>query len=367
MDLSVSFQGKDKKGIPLKIVHPLMSTSSSDSDMSEQQIYDWSPRHSEPGLNIGPGGKKRDSKKNVEKKRSESLSSPAPIHREWAMPVEEDSRSTRTLSSFKDPKKSTINLLSKEIEINGTKSEQSPNNVNNSNSGNPASQTLPKQSKSKLPQMGGGEAPAFDPVSSGVSSPGGSKRRSVLQKDKQQSMETPAPTTAEDIISKLYRGPDAFTSANYDVDALMTLINKTMQDLNIPSCRRPTEEFQEHKDNLVVESRQFVTDSKLLVSSATQSTERLVENVNLSIHTLAKIVKHSQLTMLTMIRVPQAHNLGTKVKEVAEAYKMTVNAAYVAAGRPLSDPYMKTLMRQATSLASILSSLMKTLKILENS
>ena len=341
-----------------------MASSSSETDMSEP-TYDWTMMRqmSEPGTAVGPGEKKKDSKKNDDKKRVEKISSPAPIHREWAMPIDDDSRANRTFSTFKDPRKSPIKQQLGPMEVNGTKSAEAQKNVNNSNSESANSQTLGKHGV-RLPQMSSGEGSALNPAPSPSAS---AKRKSMAVKDKSQSLEGPPPITADTIIQKMYRGADAFNTANQDVDALVLIINKTMQDLNMPSCRRPTEEFQTYKESLVNESRQFVTDSKLLVSSATQSTERLVENVNQSIHTLAKIVKHSQLTMLTMIRVPQAHNLGSKVKEVAEAYKMTVTAAYVAAGRPLSDPYMKTLMRQATTLASILSSLMKTLKILENS
>jgi len=120
------------------------------------------------------------------------------------------------------------------------------------------------------------------------------------------------------------------------------------------------------KETLTAEARQFVTDSKLLVSSATHSREKLVQNVNNSMHTLAKIITYCQITMEVMSSPQQAVTLGMKIKDVCNAYTETVNAAGAAAGKPLSDPNMKHLMKQATTLASILSVLMKTLKALES-
>jgi len=127
-----------------------------------------------------------------------------------------------------------------------------------------------------------------------------------------------------------------------------------------------SDDFTARKDELVAHSRQFVTDSKLLVSSATHSKEKLIQNVNSSMHTLVNIVRCCQVTMATMNSEVQARALGLKVKDVANAYKTTVDAAHNAAGMPLSDPNMKMLMRQATSLAAILSIYMKSLKAMDN-
>ena len=169
-----------------------------------------------------------------------------------------------------------------------------------------------------------------------------------------------------ELLNKTYSEQTAFTELNLDVDRLI----QHMQQ-QIDSCRTPTSsshlDIRKAKDGLVGESRQFVTDSKLLVSSATQSVDKLVLNMNQSMHTLVKIAHKCGDTMQCIAAVPQAVTLGSRVKDVAIAYKNTVNAAQQAAGKPLSDPSMKLLMRQATSLAAILSALMKTLKMLEAS
>ena len=167
------------------------------------------------------------------------------------------------------------------------------------------------------------------------------------------------------IMQKAYKGDATFQDANDDVDILISDLSSTLEFVKNADFQRHTGEFQKCKDVLVSDSRQFVTDSKLLVSSATQNTEKLIQNVNTSMHTLARISDQCQATIYTMTSDLHLHQLVSKVKDVANAYKVTVNAAQAAAGKPLSDPNMKVLMRQATNLASILSSLMRLLKSLD--
>ena len=174
----------------------------------------------------------------------------------------------------------------------------------------------------------------------------------------------------EEVIDKTYIGAHTLTNANRDVDALLLVISESIRSSNSSashnrSCVCDASEFAAFKVALVAEARQFVTDSKLLVSSATQSREKLVGNINTSMHTLAKIVRQMHAVM-TVTSGTATASLGMKVKDVAMSYRSTVNAAHNAAGKPLSDPSMKQLMRQATALASKLSALMRTLKTIEN-
>ena len=172
----------------------------------------------------------------------------------------------------------------------------------------------------------------------------------------------------EEVIDKTYVGAHTLTNANRDVDSLLLVISESIRASNSSASHNRScdaSEFAAFKVALVAEARQFVTDSKLLVSSATQSREKLVGNINTSMHTLAKIVRQMHAVM-TVTSGTAAASLGMKVKDVAMSYRSTVNAAHNAAGKPLSDPSMKQLMRQATALASKLSALMRTLKTIEN-
>ena len=174
------------------------------------------------------------------------------------------------------------------------------------------------------------------------------------------------PTPVQIVLGKTYTGERIFRDANDDALKLIQYLETSFLAIGRNDHKRPEQEFIECRETLVLHTRQFVTDSKLLVSSATQSRDKLVYNVNNSMHTLARIVQYAQATMRRMASITQAQSMGLRVKDVACAYRTTVNAANVAAGRPLDDPHMKLLMRQATSLASILSTLMKSLKSIAN-
>ena len=166
-----------------------------------------------------------------------------------------------------------------------------------------------------------------------------------------------------EVLARTYSGPNTFIQANMDVDSLVQYLNLKISNLQPTDTLRI--EFFASKEVLVTQARQFVTDSKMLVSSATQSHDQVVQRVDTSMHTLGRIVHHSIDTMSCLPSLTPAQELGTRVKDVAISYKTTVNTAGAAAGKPLSDPNMKLLMKQATGLASILSVLMKTLKTLE--
>lgn len=170
--------------------------------------------------------------------------------------------------------------------------------------------------------------------------------------------------TVKKVLDTVYTSED-FVEATKDVDRLLNELKQTMASLKSSRIDRKPVQFKMCKDELQTQVRQFVTDAKLLVSNANQTKEKLALNMDTSIHSLAKIFLHGQATMFMMEAIHQAQHLGSDVIRVATAYKSTLNAAQAAVGKPLTDPHMKYLMRQATNLASLLSNLLKSLKTLE--
>lgn len=158
---------------------------------------------------------------------------------------------------------------------------------------------------------------------------------------------------------------ESFACANDDSDRLLLELKQTMETLKCSGIDRQPMQFGMCRDELICQVKCFVTDAKLLVSNATQTCDKMAKNLNQSMHTLAKVFLHCQATMLMMEAVHQAQHLGFEVIKVTNSYKSTVNAAHAAVGKPLGDPHMRYLMRQATNLATLLSSLLKTLKTLE--
>ncbi|KAL3880268.1 hypothetical protein ACJMK2_032517 [Sinanodonta woodiana] len=171
------------------------------------------------------------------------------------------------------------------------------------------------------------------------------------------------PGSVEEILDKKYSVND-FSKATGDIDTLLLELRHAMESLKSSRIDKNQVQFDMCKEELEMKTRQFVTDAKLLVSNATHTKEKLAVHMDTSMHTLAKIFLHGQATMLMMQGVHQGQHLGSEIIRVANAYKSTLNAAHAAVGKPIQDPHMKYLMRQATNLASLLSNLLKTLKAL---
>ena len=170
--------------------------------------------------------------------------------------------------------------------------------------------------------------------------------------------------SVKEILGKEYK-VDNFANATKDADRLLAELKNTMETLKDSRIDRRSNQFGMCKEELTNQVMKFVTDAKLLVSNATQTKEKMASNLNNSMHTLARIFLHSQATMIMMVATHQAQHLGFEVIKLTNSFKSTVNAAQAAVGKPLGDPHMKYLMRQATNLAQLISSLLKSLKTLE--
>ena len=123
------------------------------------------------------------------------------------------------------------------------------------------------------------------------------------------------------------------------------------------------ESYVKAKEQLTNESRQFVTASKLFVKSATESEGQLVECLN---HCTVMIDRIGKVTIDVSVHTPtpmQTQSLIGKVRDVADTFLQTVLAAGNTTGRDMNDPAMNVLMKKATNLASVLTILMKSLRV----
>ncbi|XP_042205870.1 uncharacterized protein LOC121855097, partial [Homarus americanus] len=121
--------------------------------------------------------------------------------------------------------------------------------------------------------------------------------------------------------------------------------------------------FQEARETLTSESRQFVTASKLFVKSATESEDTLLQCLSTCIKLMQRMVDVTQQVVRHTTTPLQTQNVVVKVRDVATTYQSTVRAALSAAGRGMDHPSMNTLMTQATNLAGVLTALMRTLRV----
>ena len=59
----------------------------------------------------------------------------------------------------------------------------------------------------------------------------------------------------------------------------------------------------------------------------------------------------------------QTQGLIAKVQDVADTYLQTLQAASQAIGKDMNDPSMNVLMKKATALAGVLTTLMRSLRV----
>lgn len=130
------------------------------------------------------------------------------------------------------------------------------------------------------------------------------------------------------------------------------------------------------KDTLAMESRQFVTASKLFVKSVSESTEKMAEHLTLCVKLLERIFEVSEMLAHTsstykgpqLINIVQMQDLVSRVKEVAFTFMQTVHAASDVVCKGSTNPTtVNLLMQQATSLATVLTSFMRHLKTYNSS
>ncbi|KAG0710474.1 hypothetical protein GWK47_002467 [Chionoecetes opilio] len=123
------------------------------------------------------------------------------------------------------------------------------------------------------------------------------------------------------------------------------------------------DKFQEAREALTSESRQFVTASKLFVKSATESEATLLQCLASCVTLMQHMVEVTQGVVKHTTTPLQTQNVVVKVRDVATTYQSTVRAALSAAGRGMDHPSMNSLMTQATNLAGVLTALMRTLRV----
>lgn len=133
--------------------------------------------------------------------------------------------------------------------------------------------------------------------------------------------------------------------------------------VNGDSSHRDEEKFARAKELLTTESRQFVTASKLFVKSATESEGQLMECLNHCVHMIDRIGTITRDVAITTTTPGQTQGLIAKVQDVADTYLQTLQAASQAIGRDMNDPSMNVLMKKATALAGVLTTLMRSLRV----
>lgn len=170
----------------------------------------------------------------------------------------------------------------------------------------------------------------------------------------------------ENGFSKGIKTSEAFHSAQQEIADMIENLDLACK-ARLQECSECLPKTQDSKlvkvrDTLIYESRQFVTASKLFVKSITESSDKMEENLQTCLALLDRIFAVSELVVMEMTLPSQINSLVEKLKEMAVAYSRTVQAAHTAAIGEIPNSNMAGLMHQATSLATSLTILMRTLR-----
>lgn len=129
-----------------------------------------------------------------------------------------------------------------------------------------------------------------------------------------------------------------------------------------------TESFTDHRENILKAAKALVEDTKTLVAGAASSQEQLAvaaQNAVTTIVQLAEVVKFGAVSLGTNNTEAQVVLINA-VKEVAGALGDLIQATKAASGKNIQDPAMMHLKDSAKMMVTNVTSLLKTVKTLED-
>ncbi|XP_015790098.1 uncharacterized protein LOC107366965 isoform X2 [Tetranychus urticae] len=177
-----------------------------------------------------------------------------------------------------------------------------------------------------------------------------------------------------DILLNKGKLEDLFIRSQRDIDTLLVRLEEVHENrlrshpTIYNSCH--VEKYVAAKETLLVESRHFVTASKLFVKCATEASPLLVDHLLSCISLLERMFDIGESIAIHLKSQAQITCLVDRLKEVAATFGYTVDTVHKlidGSTQPedaSSSPYMGLLMNHAGSLATSLSALMRTLRAL---
>ncbi|XP_065168829.1 talin-2-like isoform X5 [Atheta coriaria] len=128
------------------------------------------------------------------------------------------------------------------------------------------------------------------------------------------------------------------------------------------------ESFADHRENILKTAKALVEDTKTLVAGAASSQEQLAvaaQNAVTTIVQLAEVVKFGAAS-LGVDNPDSQVMLINAVKDVASALGDLIQATKAASGKPVNDPAMSHLKDSAKVMVTNVTSLLKTVKAVED-
>lgn len=133
-------------------------------------------------------------------------------------------------------------------------------------------------------------------------------------------------------------------------------------------AEKENETFADHRENILKTAKALVEDTKTLVAGAASSQEQLAvaaQNAVSTITQLAEVVKYGAASLGSNNPESQVMLINA-VKDVANALGDLIQATKAASGKGINDPSMTYLKESARVMVTNLTSLLKTVKVVED-
>ncbi|XP_014254779.1 talin-1 isoform X2 [Cimex lectularius] len=166
------------------------------------------------------------------------------------------------------------------------------------------------------------------------------------------------------------RGTQACINAASTVSGIIGDLDTTIMFATAGTLNAESEEdtFADHRENILKTAKALVEDTKTLVAGAASSQEQLAvaaQNAVSTIIQLAEVVKFGAASLGS--NNPEAQvMLINAVKDVASALGDLIHATKAASGKSINDPSMTHLKDSAKVMVTNVTSLLKTVKAVED-
>uniref|UniRef100_A0AAQ5X3I9 Talin 1 n=1 Tax=Amphiprion ocellaris TaxID=80972 RepID=A0AAQ5X3I9_AMPOC len=165
------------------------------------------------------------------------------------------------------------------------------------------------------------------------------------------------------------RGTQACITAASAVSGIIADLDTTIMFATAGTLNREnTETFADHRECILKTAKALVEDTKLLVSGAGASQEKLAQAAQSSVSTITKLADVVKLGAASLgSEDPETQVvLINAVKDVAKALGNLISTTKAAAGKPHDDPSMLQLKNSAKVMVTNVTSLLKTVKAVED-
>ncbi|KAA0724275.1 Talin-2 [Triplophysa tibetana] len=165
------------------------------------------------------------------------------------------------------------------------------------------------------------------------------------------------------------KGTQACITAASSVSGIIADLDTTIMFASAGTLNAENEEsFADHRENILKTAKALVEDTKLLVSGAASSQDKLAQAAQSSAKTITQLTDVVKLGAASMgSEDPETQVvLINAVRDVAKALAELISSTKCAAGKAADDPSMYQLKSAAKVMVTNVTSLLKTVKAVED-